>query len=103
MSAVQCRNGQDIHESKDNGKECRHVPELMPVPRCREDTADCSETAELLNALFGEKILHLADVTFQRAYSQGYSGRDRSEEAVFFFHDRQQFGCLHGWVYSYIV
>ena len=76
----------DIHESKDNGKECRHVPELMPVPRCREDTADCSETAELLNALFGEKILHLADITFQRIHTQHDTSRERLKETIFTSH-----------------
>ena len=39
--------------------------------------ADCFETAKLFGALFREKILHLADITFQRIYSQGNPGRDR--------------------------
>lgn len=68
MSTVQCRDGQNIHKGKDDGEECRHVPELVPVPRGGENTADGSETSELLGSFLGEKIFHLAYVAFQSLY-----------------------------------
>ncbi len=65
MSAVQCGDGQNIHKGKDDGEECRHVPELVRVPRGGENTADGSETSELLGSFLGEEIFHLAYVAFQ--------------------------------------
>ena len=52
VSAVQRRNRQNIHKSKDDRQECRHIPELMPIPGCREDASDGSETAQLFSSLF---------------------------------------------------
>ena len=75
MSAVQCGDGQNIHKGKDDGEECRHVPELVPVPRGGENTADGSETSELLGSFLGEEIFHLAYVAFQSLYPQRYAGR----------------------------
>ena len=83
MSAVQCRDGQNIHKGKDDGEECRHVPELVPVPRGGENTADGSETSELLGSFLGEEIFHLAYVAFQSLYPQRYAGRERGKETVF--------------------
>jgi hypothetical protein len=40
MATVQRRDRQNIHESKDDRQESCHVPELVPVPCSREDTAD---------------------------------------------------------------
>ena len=52
VSAVQRRNRQNIHKSKDDRQKCRHIPELMPIPGCREDASDGSETAQLFSSLF---------------------------------------------------
>ena len=85
---------QNIHKGKDDGEECRHVPELVPVPRGGENTADGSETSELLGSFLGEEIFHLAYVAFQSLYPQRYAGRERGKETVFLADNGQQFvGC----------
>ena len=63
----------------------------MPVPRCRENAADGTETAELLGSLLGEKVLHLAYISFQGIDSQCCTGRERRKETVFLTYDGQQF------------
>lgn len=55
MAAVQSGDGQNVHEGQDDGEEGRHVPELVPVPRGGENTADGSETSELLGSFLGER------------------------------------------------
>ena len=52
MTTVQCGNRQYIHESQNNGQESCHVPELMPIPRCGENTANRSEATQLLGSFF---------------------------------------------------
>ena len=70
MATVQCRDRQNIHESKDDRQESCHVPELVPVPRSREDTADRSETAQLLRSFFREQVFHIAHIAFQRFHTK---------------------------------
>ena len=65
MSAVQCGDGQNIHKGKDDGEECRHVPELVPVPRGGENTADGSETSEVAWLLPWRKDISSAYVAFR--------------------------------------
>ena len=70
MATVQRRDRQNIHESKDDRQESCHVPELVPVPRSREDTADRSETAQLLRSFFREQVFHIAHIAFQRFHTK---------------------------------
>ena len=45
MTAIQCRNRQDVHKRQDDAQEGCHHPERMPVPHRWEQTAQCAETA----------------------------------------------------------
>ena len=103
MSAVQCGDGQNIHKGKDDGEECRHVPELVPVPRGGENTADGSETSELLGSFLGEEIFHLAYVAFQSLYPQRYAGRERGKETVFLTDNGQQLVGCRTCCYAYFI
>ena len=103
VAAVKCGDGQDVHESQDNGKEGCHVPELMPVPCCGEDTAYGSETTQLLRSFFGEKVFHVANVAFQGFYTKRYTGGKGFEESVLFLHHWQQTVCHQAGRYSHKV
>ena len=59
MSAVEGRNGQNVHESEYNRQKCSDVPESEPVPFVGEYAADGSESAKALCTFFGEHQLHL--------------------------------------------
>ena len=89
MSAIQCRNRQNIHEGEDNRKECCHVPELMPIPCSREDASDSSEATQLLGAFFREEIFHLSYIAFQSLYSQCCTSGERGQKTIFFLYNRQ--------------
>ena len=95
MSAIQCRDRKDVHESKDNGEEGSHVPELMPVPRCGEDASDSTETAQLLRSFFREEVFHVADVSFQCLHTQRNTCGEGFKKCVLLLHHRQQAICCH--------
>ncbi len=80
MATVQRRDRQNIHESKDDRQESCHVPELVPVPCSRKDTADRSETAQLLRSFFREQVFHIAHIAFQRFHTKRDACRERLAE-----------------------
>ena len=86
MATVQRRDRQNIHESKDDRQEAADVPELVPVPRSREDTADRSETAQLLRSFFREQVFHIAHIAFQRFHTKRDACRERLQEGILLFH-----------------
>ena len=90
MSAVQCGDRKNVHEGKDDGKEGGHVPELMPVPRSRENASDSTEAAQLFGSFFRKEIFHVADVSFQCLHTQRDACGERFKECVFLLHHRQQ-------------
>ena len=90
VSAVQCGDRKNVHEGKDDGKEGGHVPELVPVPRSRENASDSAEAAQLFGSFFREEIFHVADVSFQCLHTQRYACGERFKECVYLFHHRQQ-------------
>ena len=51
VTAVQSRNGQDVHHGKGDGEEGRHAPEDAPDPLVGEDPADGDEAAHALVGL----------------------------------------------------
>ncbi len=86
VSAVQSRNGQNIHKGKDDGEESRLHPERLPIPFSREEAADRSEAAQTGSTLFCKDIFHVADIAFQCIHTQHDTGRERLEETIFTSH-----------------
>lgn len=82
MTAIQCRNRQDIHECQDNAQECCHHPEGVPIPHRREETAQGSETAQTLGTLLGEYIFHIAYIARKHIPAILHTSRETLEEAI---------------------
>ena len=82
VSAVERRDGQNVHEGEDDAQEGGHKPERVPVPLRREQTADGSEAAERLGAFRREEILHVAHVAREHLAAVLDAGGERLEEAV---------------------
>ena len=84
MSAVEPRDGDDVHHRQDDRQEGRLEPEVVPVPRGGEDAADREESADFL-VEFGFRLhdqLELLPIGGQRAPSLAESRRDRLPEGV---------------------
>ena len=82
MAAVECRDGQDVHEGEDDGQEGRHAPEHHPVPSGREKASDGTETSERLGSVGCGHILQVAHVAAQYVDAVLDAGRETLEETV---------------------
>ena len=47
MSAIECRDGEDVHEGEHDGDEGGHRPETEPIPLGREEATNGNEATNL--------------------------------------------------------
>ena len=83
MSAVQGRDGQDVHEGEDDTEESGHLPEHIPVPHGWEKAADGSKAAERLRSVCRKHVFHVAHIAAEHITAVLDTGRDTLQEAVF--------------------
>ena len=82
MSAIECGDGQDVHEGKDDAQEGCHQPESMPVPHGWEEASQCAKTTQALGSLLGEDVFHVAHIARQHIPAILDAGREALEESV---------------------
>ncbi len=82
MPAVECRDGEDVHEGEDDAEEGRHEPEDVPVPNRWEEAADGSEATELLGSVCRKEVAHVAHIALEHVHAVGCARRKTLEESV---------------------
>ena len=86
MTAIKCRDRQNVHEGEDDAQEGRHRPEHVPVPVRREETADSPEASDALRTVSRSEVTEVADIAAQHVPAMLDSGREALEEAIFLLH-----------------
>ena len=92
MAPVQCRNGKQVHDGQDNGQQCSHLPECLPVPAGREETADLDKSAKGfiglgLGCKDQSQLFQVADGIAQPF---AYPGRDGLQKGIFDLHQVEE-------------
>ena len=84
MAAVECRNRQNIHESKSHRQECRDIPESDPVPFLGEDGAYRAEAADAVGSLLCEDHLHRLGIGSEFLGAHLDAARNRLENIIMY-------------------
>ena len=96
MATIEARDRDNVHKREDDGEESGDIPERVPVPIAREETAEGAETAEALDAILGKEYFERRDVGSERLPAISDAARECLEERIVdMLHDEKAGGVRH--------